>query len=218
MEIYGQYRAAHERLSQAVADTLTADEVEDAADALGVPVAPPGAAAQRALADHALHRWPNAVTPSAVERYRKGLTAAPSPTEALVLQSMLRAPYRLLHVTRVDAAAGVLVMRDALRSESLEVRDAKLSASVQAGVTFGGRVLILPELCMSTAALLAADPRGLAALEAALEAGRLPATAAAARGMSAFEAERVGATIARCLLGTTARRRPRRRKKGRRPR
>lgn len=214
LDSYSRYRRILDDLTQTLVDGLLPEELAAAAGALGVSSAPDDPGTLRALLDHALHRRANATAASAVERHRAALTAAPGWETALVLQALARAPYRLLHITRCQPGQSLLTMRDALRSETLEVTDVQLSATAQAGMTLGGRLLILPELCMTTGALLPASKASIERLEALLARGALPATAASARALSPWEAEQVGARILTCLLDshpTPARRRGERR-------
>lgn len=202
---YETYRATFEALRDTILAALPPERLSDVAQALGAALE----AHPALIADVAIFSHPGPGLPSPVEQHKRALTQAPSWQQALVLQAALAARFRLMQV--LSTAPGQLTVRDALYAEQFTLTDARLSQSAPTGGTFVGRVLVLPELTMSTGALMPVSARQLERIKKAARAGRLPATPRDMQDSPPIDVDRATLRILQILLTPPNRKRRRRR-------
>ncbi len=136
---------------------------------------------------------------NAVTRFLARQPYAPGTDQALLLDAMSRARYSLFEVESVAEGLGVNC-RDLLRGDGGSIVDECLGSTAVPGVIVAGRVVVLPELTMTSGAALAFRPDVLEDIRRTLEDGALAGAHADFNNLAAQEESELSATILRSLL------------------
>lgn len=136
---------------------------------------------------------------NAVTRFRAKQPYAAGTDQALLLDAMSRARYSLFQVERVADGVGVNC-RDILRGDGGTIVDEGLGNTAVPGVVVAGRLVVLPELSMTTGAALAVDADTLEDIQSMLEDGAHGVGHGDFNNLAHHEASALTAMIIRRLL------------------
>lgn len=143
---------------------------------------------------------------NAVTRFVANRPYAAGTDQALLLDAMLRARYSLFQVESVAEGLGVNC-RDILRGDGGTIVDEGLGNTAAPGVIVAGRLVVLPELSMTTGAGLVIDADTLEDIQKVLEDGAQGIGQADFNNLTRQEAAVLSSMIIRCALarGTPSR-------------
>ncbi|HNQ22813.1 MAG TPA: SEC-C domain-containing protein [Phycisphaerae bacterium] len=137
---------------------------------------------------------------NAVTRFLAKQPYAAGTDQALLLDGMSRARYSLFQVESVAEGVGINC-RDVLRGDGGTIVDEGLGNTASHAVVFAGRLVVLPELGMTTGAVLGVDADTLADIVNVLENEAEGVGGADINNLTPPEAAALSSLIIRCVLG-----------------